>query len=526
MHAALELSLLAAGVGLAALSRRWGLPAPLVLVVAGLVASFLPGVSGVGLNPEFVLYGVLPPLLFHAALESSSVGLRTNIRPIALLSVGLVLFTTAAIALAVHLLLPGLGWPMAVVLGAIVSPPDAVAATAIGRTLGLPRRILTILSGESLLNDATALTVYRVAVSAAVGGTVSVLNGLGVFVLAVGVGVAVGLVLGILAQRLLCWLTDPVVEVAVFLIVPFAAYPLAEVVHGSGVLGVVTAGLVLGRAFPRMNYATRLEGTAVFDMLDFLLETAAFGLIGLQVRTVVAGLSAEPVSRVVAVAATVTLVMFVARIVWMFPATYLPRLASARIRSRDPYPPLAYPVVMSWAGMRGVVTLAAAFALPLTTASGAPLPGRDLVLFCSFVAVVASLLIQGLTLPALIRRLKPLDGESAGDALAEAQAAYRAGQAAVARLDELTGDAEADSDVVARLREHADRRANAAWERLGPRGEARRETPSEAHRRLRREMLAAERAVYLAERDAGRIDDEVLRTVQRELDLEEASMAR
>ena len=525
MHAALELSLLAVGIGLAALSRRWGLPAPLVLVVAGLVASYLPGVSGVVLDPDVVLYGVLPPLLFNAALQSSSVGLRANVRPIALLSVGLVLFTTAAVAVAVYLVVPTLGWPMAIVLGAIVSPPDAVAATAIGRTLRLPRRIVTILSGESLLNDATALTVYRVAVAAAVGGTVSVLGGLWIFVLAVGVGVAVGLALGYLVRRLLCWLTDPVVEVAAFLMVPFAAYPMAEVVHGSGVLAVVTAGLVLGKAFPRMNYATRLEGTAVFDVLDFLLETAAFGLIGLQVRTVISGLADVPASEVVLAAVTVTVVMFAARIGWMFPATYLPRRLSARLRARDPSPPIAYPIVMAWAGMRGVVTLAAAFALPLTTNAGDPLPGRDLVLFCSFVAVVASLLIQGLTLPALIRRLRLIGQESRTDALAEAQAAYRAERAAIARLDELT-DADAPAEVVQLLREHAQRRANAAWERLGPRGDDRRETPSEAHRRLRREMLGAEREVYLTERDAGRIDDEVLRTVQRELDLEEASMAR
>jgi CPA1 family monovalent cation:H+ antiporter len=526
MNAALDLTLLVVGIALAALSRRWGWSAPLVLVVAGLIASFLPGVGDVGLSPEFVLYGALPPLLFHTALESSSVGLRANTRPIALLSVGLVLFTTAAVAVAVYFVVPGLGWPMSIVLGAIVSPPDAVAATAIGRTLGLPRRILTILSGESLLNDATALTVYRVAVAAAVGGSVSVWSGIGVFGLAVVVGIAVGFVVGYLARRVLCWLTDSVVEVSVFLIVPFAAYPIAELAHGSGVLAVVTAGLTLGRAFPRMNYATRLEGTAVFGVIDFLLETTVFGLIGLQLRTVIAGLSGIPASEVVTAAITVTLVMFLARIVWMFPATYLPRKLSASLRARDPSPPIAYPVVMSWAGMRGVVTLAAAFALPLTTSSGAPLPGRDLVLFCSFVAVIASLLIQGLTLPALVRSLRLVGKDSEMDTLAEAQAAYRAEQAAVARLDELTDDSGSPTEVVERLREQAMRRSNAAWERLGPRGEGRRETPSEAYRRLRREMLQAERGIYLAERDAGHIDDEVLRAVQRELDLEEASMAR
>src|ERR1700712_2381501 len=272
LSGATVLMLVVAAIAIAAAARRWGLPAPLVLVVAGLAASFIPAIPTIELDPDLVLFGVLPPLLFNASLDSSYLGLRANIRPVALLSVGLVLFTTVVVgAVAYWVVGPQLGWALALVLGAVVSPPDAVAATAIARNLKLPRRILTILSGESLLNDATALTAYRIALIAALGGVVSVWHGMGLFALAVGVGVAVGLALGIVGAWLLCRLSDSLVEVAIFLILPFGAYALAEELHGSGVLAVVAAGILLGRKMPKMHYATRLQGASVPPPIDFVL---------------------------------------------------------------------------------------------------------------------------------------------------------------------------------------------------------------------------------------------------------------
>ncbi|SDO55153.1 sodium/proton antiporter, CPA1 family [Nakamurella panacisegetis] len=526
MSGATILMLVVGAIAIAAASRRWGWPTPLVLVVAGLALSFVPGIPNIELDPDIVLFGVLPPLLFNASLDTSYLNLRANFRPVALLSIGLVLFTTVTVGVVAYLVVGhDLGWALALVLGAVVSPPDAVATTAIARNLRLPRRILTILGGESLLNDATALTAYRVALGA-VGATVSVWHGVGLFALAVVVGVGIGLVLGIVGAWLLCRLSDPLVEVAIFLILPFGAYALAEELHGSGVLSVVAAGILLGRKMPKMHYATRLQGASVTATIDFVLETLVFGLIGLQLPSVIQNLTGRDPGTVTGLVVAVVLTVLVTRIVWMFPATYLPRKLSKKISAREKRPSLAQVTIISWAGMRGVVTLAAAYAIPVTV-NGEKLPGRDLVLLCSFAVVLATLLLQGLTLPWLIRRVHLPTGEDQSDALAEAQAAQQAAQAAVERLEEIAQAELPDSaSIVDDLRNSAESRANAAWERLGPQGEDRQETPSELYRRLRRDMLNQERTVYIGERDRGRIDDEVLRRVQRELDLEEAMLDR
>lgn len=528
MSGAMVLMLVVAAIAIAGAARRYGLPAPLVLVVAGLALSFVPAIPNIELDPDLVLFGVLPPLLFNASLDSSYLNLRANIRPVALLSVGLVLFTTVVVgAVAYWVMGPQLGWALAFVLGAVVSPPDAVAATAIARNLKLPRRTLTILGGESLLNDATALTAYRVALGVALGGAVSVWKGFGLFALAVGVGVAVGVLLGIIAAFFLHKLSDSLVEVAIFLLLPFGAYALAEQLQGSGVLAVVSAGILLGRKMPKLHYATRLQGASVTATIDFVLETLVFGLIGLQLPSIISSLHGRDSGRVALLVVAVTLAVLLARVVWMFPATYAPRIVSRRIRDREPAPSTAMVAVLAWAGMRGVVTLAAAYAIPLTMDDGRELSGRDLVLLCSFVVVLATLLLQGLTLPWLIRRVRVPFDQDQDDALAEAQAAQQASQAAVERLEEIAQAERPDSaHIVDDLRNSAESRANAAWERLGPQGDERQETPSELYRRLRRDMLEQERIVYIKERDSGRIDDEVLRRVQRELDLEEAMLDR
>lgn len=519
MNGVETLLVLAGSLVVTTVARKIGWSAPLLLVAVGLVVSFIPGVPAVQIDPELVLVLFLPPLLYSASLDSSYLGFRANVRPIAFLAVGLVLATMVGVGYIAYWLVPGLPLTSALVLGAVVAPPDAVAAVAIGRRLGLPRRIMILLSGESLVNDATALTLFKVAVAAALGVTTSLWNGIGVFLLAVVGGIVVGLVLGLVVHRIRMRIGDGVLESAVGMLVPFAAYQLAELAHGSGVLAVVTAGLYLGHNAPRAGYATRLQETAVWRAVDVLLESLVFALIGLTFRFVLGEAqrggyqAAELVWPVLAVLVATMLL----RVVWIFPATYLPR-GIRRVRDRDPLPSWRHVAVLAWTGMRGVVSLAAAAAVPDSV------PGRDLVLLLAFSITVGTLLIQGTTLPWLIRKLEVRGDERQSDALAEAQASYNAAIAATNRLDELVEDEAVSTPdhVVDRLRAMNERRGNAVWERLG-RQEM--ESPSAAFRRLRLEMLVAERQVYVAARDSGEIDDEVLRAVLTELDLEEARLS-
>jgi monovalent cation/hydrogen antiporter len=517
------LVLLALALLVSAFARRRGWSAPLLLVLVGLVVSFVPGVPTYELDPDLVLLVFLPPLLYAAAWESSYLNLRQNLQAVALLSVGLVLFTAFAVGYVMNALVPGLGLAAALALGAIVAPPDAVAATAIGREVGLPRRLITILAGESLVNDATALTAYRVAVGAATGAGFSLLVGLEEFGLAAIGGAAIGLAIAVVVERLVRWLRDPLVENGLSLLTPFTAYLAAEEIHASGVIAVVVAGLFLGHRAPRdLGYATRLQAEGVWRIVSFSLELIVFLLIGLQVRAVADSLSEWPWSQVVLYSVAIVVTVIVARFVWVFPATYLPRRLSQRRRELDPAPPWQWAVVVSWAGMRGVVSLAAAFALPTD------FPQRDLILFLTFVVVIATLVGQGFTLPMVIRRLGVTASESLQDNLAEADAQQRAARAAIERLDQIVEEeGDISEDIVQNLRDKAEIRTFGAWERLGGgRGHANSETPTATYRRLRRAMLEAERDVFVQLRDDRRIDDEVLRRVLFELDLEEAMLAR
>jgi Na+/H+ antiporter len=517
------LVLLALALLVSALARRRGWSSPLLLVVVGLIVSFVPGVPAYELDPDLVLLVFLPPLLYAAAWESSYLNLRQNLQAVAFLSVGLVLFTAFAVGYVMNALVPGLGLAAALALGAIVAPPDAVAATAIGREMRLPRRLITILAGESLINDATALTAYRVAVGAATGAGFSLLGGLEEFGLAALGGAAIGLVGAVIVERLVRWLRDPLVENGLSLLTPFACFLAAEEIHASGVIAVVVAGLFLGHRAPRdLGYATRLQAEGVWRIVSFGLESIVFLLIGLQVRAVAGSLSEWPWSQLALYSVAIVLTVIVVRFVWVFPATYLPRRLSRTRRERDPAPPWQWAVVVSWAGMRGVVSLAAAFALP------ADFPQRDLILFLTFVVVIATLVGQGFTLPTVIRRLGVTAAESMQDNLAEAEAQQRAARAALERLDQIVEEeGDIPDDVVQNLRGKTEIRTFGAWERLGGgRGHANSETPTAMYRRLRRAMLEAERDVFVQLRDDRRIDDEVLRRVQLELDLEEAMLAR
>ncbi len=526
---ALALLLLIVGsCAIAALARRRGVAAPILLVLAGLAASYIPGVPEFRLSPDLILFAVLPPLVYTTALESSYLNLRDNVRTLALLSVGLVLFTAVVVGGAARLDVPGLPVAAAITLGAILAPTDAVTTASIGRQLQLPRRLLTVITGESMLNDGTALTVYAVAVSAASAtvATPSPLSAVGSLVtISIG-GIAVGLVLGVGIHRLRMRMRDPLAESTLSLLTPFAAYLAADSLHVSGVLAVVVTGLYLGHHGGQAHFATRLQDMAVWRVTTFVLESVAFALIGLQLRPVLQDVGTQNPARLAAEAAVVLGAVIVARIVWVFPSIYLPRWLVPRIRVQDPAPGWQATFVLSWAGLRGVISLAAAAAL----SSG--VPQRNLLVFLTFTTVLGTLLVQGLTLPALIRGLGVRAGpdEHRADVVAQAMAQEAASEAGLRRLEEVAAEdpAGAPPEVVERLRRLAGYRQAGAWERL-PGSEAGADggpAPSAAFRRLRREMTTAERAEFIRLRDERQIDDEVLDEVLHHLDLEEAMLSR
>ncbi len=524
-------AVLVAGVLLSAVFRHYDVSAPLALVLAGLVADVIPGFPDIKLDPHLVLFVILPPLLWSAGLESSYVALRQNVRTIGLLAVGLPLATTFAVGVVAYKTVPELTVAGALTLGAIVAPPDAVSATAVCRRLGLPRRIVTLLGGESLLNDATALTVYRVVLAAAIGTAQGWGHPLATFALAAAGGLVVGGALGALIVYTRARLKDPLVESAIGLVAPFFIYLVAEQIHGSGVLAVVVAVLIVGARSTRAGYATRLQDEAVWKALQLVLESFAFLLIGLQLRDVIGDTVGMPASVVVMSSVAVLGAVIGARILWLYSFAFLSRLPSVRHRVRRPEPTPAELFVVAWAGMRGVVSLAAAFAVPLTTMSGAPFPGRANLVFLTFVVVIGTLLLQGLTLPWLIRALGVRGEQARTDVTAEAQAQERAARAATNRLDELLaarragGPCDAHERVADVLRGWHGRQRHGAGEG-SIRDEDVGDSAAAVFRRLRREMLDAERVAFIAERDSGRIDDDVLRSVLHGLDLEEATLDR
>ncbi|MFI9151916.1 Na+/H+ antiporter [Streptomyces sp. NPDC053367] len=522
------LLLVAGSAAVAGAARRTPVPAPLLLVAAGLALSYAPGVPDYHLDPHVVLPLVLPPLLYTAAVDSSYLDLRAQLRPVALLSVGYVLFATFAVGWAAYLLVPDLPLTAALVLGAVVAPPDAVAATAIARRVGLPSRITTILQGESLVNDATAITAYRVAVAAAVGEGASWAGGIGEFLLAAIGGIGIGLLLMVPIHWLRTHLKEALLQNTLSLLIPFVAYGVAEQVHASGVLAVVVVALYLGHRAWEVDFATRLQEEAVWKMVAFVLESSVFALIGLQLPVVLRGLGEYEGVDAAWYAVVLFLVVVVTRFVWVYPATFLPRMLSARIRKREDNPTWKGAFVISWAGMRGVVSLAIAFSIPVTMEGDAPFPGRNLILFLTFTTVIGTLVVQGLSLPALIHVLKLPGRDQQAETLAEANAQAQASRAAEQRLDELLSDERnaLPGPLADRLRTVLERRRNSVWERLGQPNPITGETTDDTYRRLSREMIGAEREVFVKLRDMRYIDDEMLRTLLRRLDLEEAAAYR
>ncbi|MER8119419.1 Na+/H+ antiporter [Streptomyces sp. NPDC094031] len=522
------LLLVAGSAAVAGIARRTPVPAPLLLVAVGLVVSYVPGVPDYTLEPEVVLPLVLPPLLYKEGTESSYLDLRAQMRPVGLLSVGYVLFATFVVGWAAYLLVPGLPLPAALVLGAVVAPTDAVAAAAIARRVGLPSRITTILQGESLLNDATAITAYKVAVAAAVGAGSTWAGGIEEFLRAAVGGVVVGLVLMVPIHWLRTRLTEALLQNTLSLLIPFVAYGVAEQVHASGVLAVVVVAVYLGHRAWEVDFATRLQEEAVWKMVAFVLESAVFALIGLQLPPILKGLAAYHGADAAWYAIAVFLVVVAARFVWTFPATFLPRVLSRRVREREENPTWRAPVVVSWAAMRGVVSLAIAFSIPETVRGGAPFPQRNLILFLTFTTVIGTLVVQGLTLAPLIRLMKFPGRDRQAETLAEANAQAQASLAAERRLEELLADERnaLPPPLADRLHDVLERRRNAVWERLGQANPVTGESVDDTYRRLSRAMISAEREVFVRLRDHRYIDDEMLRALLRHLDLEEAAAYR
>ena len=503
----LQLLLMAAGaVAVSAVARRKGWPAPLLLVAAGLLVS--PLVPGVPLDPNLVLYVFLPPLLYSAALDSSYLRLRDVKRAVALLSVGLVLFTAFGVGAVVHWLVPAISWPVAVAVGAVVAPPDAVAATAIGRRIGLPRQIVTILEGESLLNDATALAASSVGVA-----TLEV--GLDFLWASVG-GAALGFVVFVLVAKVRRLVTDPLMDTAISLVTPFAAYLLAEELHSSGVIAVVVTGLLLGHKAPVIQTAqSRIAERINWRTIAFLLENTVFLLIGLQARWILEGVAdseLEP-ALIALVCGAALLTTMVLRMVWVFGSRYL-LVRPVEGPDSGRLPSWRYSVVLGWAGMRGVVTLAAAFVIPEDTEY------REVLLLVAFTVVAGTLFIQGLSLPWVARTLRVPSPDPLDDALARASVLQQASKAGFEELDKT--HTEDPHGVLDLIRQRVEQRNFAAWERLST--TAGQESPSDLYARVRLAMIDAERARVLEIRSTGTVPSDVIRDVLTVLDVEESML--
>ncbi|MDZ4879150.1 MAG: Sodium, potassium, lithium and rubidium/H(+) antiporter [Chroococcidiopsis cubana SAG 39.79] len=528
MHHEIEiiLGLLLAVAALAVVAQRLAVPYPILLVIGGLVLGFIPGLPHVELNPELVFVLFLPPLLNSAAWYTSWRDFRFNLRPILLLAIGLVLATTFAVAAVAHLAIGGVTWATGFVLGAIVSPPDAVAATAITQRLNVPRRVVTVLEGESLINDATGLVAYRFAVAAVATGAFSLWEaGLRFFLMAIG-GVLIGLAMGWIVVKIHSLMDDSLVEITSSILMCFLTYILAERLGVSGVLAVVTLGLYHRRKSPEvLSPRTRIQTIAVWDLIVFLLNGLIFILIGLQLPTILEEISEYSLATLVWYGILVSVVAIAVRLLWVYPAAYIPRFLNPKLRERDPYPSWRLLLLISWAGMRGVVSLAAALALPLTINNGAPFPNRDLILFLTFCVILVTLVLQGLTLPLLIRWLKIEDEDNIERE--EMEGRLRAAEAALDRLDELlTKDCgQTEAELIQWLRTQYDQRIRSISACCVAIDMGSRERLT-AFRRLQHEMLSAERRTAIQLRNQGAINDEVLHRIERDLDLEETRLGK
>jgi CPA1 family monovalent cation:H+ antiporter len=516
-------ALLAVGLILLALSQYVRVPYPIMLVLGGAAVGFIPGIPEVHLNPDLVLVAVLPPLLYGGAFFTSLREFRDNIKAIGTLAIGLVLVTMLAVAAVAHAVIPGFGWPESFVLGAIVAPTDPTAASAIFERLGLPTRLVALIEGESLVNDGTALVAYRFGVAAVVTGTFSLLDASWHFVWIGLGGIAVGLIAGVLIRQLRRRVNNPPVELVISLLSGYLAYLPAQALHVSGVLAAVTVGIYLGWHTPELTTVqTRLQGQGVWEIVFLLLNGLLFGLVGLQLPTILDdALTGHTRAGLLGYATLVSGVVIGTRLLWVF-VTYVLTTVSRRLRMDDPAPSWEAKAVIGWSGMRGAVSLAAALAIPLTTHAGDAFPQRNLIIFLTYGVIFATLVLQGLTLAPLIRAVD-LDDGGIGEK-EEAKARIRAAEAAIQRLDELADEDWVLADTAERMRGLYTFRQERFRSRYDPDGDGEVENRSQAYQRLRHELLMAEREAVVELRQEGRIGDDVMRRVVRDLDLEEARL--
>lgn len=509
------------------IARKLEVPSPILLVVTGAVISVIPGAPHILLPPNLVLLVFLPPLIYYAAFGMSWQAFCRNLRPIVLLAVGCVIFTTITVAAAAHWLI-GLSWPVAFILGAIISPPDVVAPLAIARRLGLPSRIREVLEGEGLVNDATALVLFKFALVAALTGLFSIVEATITFAAIVAGETVYGLLIGWLTLRLRYYARDPLIEVTLSLLTPFIAFWLPHAVGGSGVLATVVAGLYVGfKGVELIRSNTRLQALFFWEFVTYLIEGSIFLLTGLQTRVVMEGLGSMPWGRLLLYAAAISGVVIVVRFLWVFPGIYLPRWLFPKIRQRYPPPPWQHAFFIAFTGIRGVVSLAAALSIPLFIAGDQPFPHRDLVLFLTFSVIVVTLVLQGPTLPWLVARLGLVD--SGAEELhqreqGEVQARTEAAQAALDKLEQLITMGGLGEDLVRRLRELQLERVDRLLRRRDRDGEG---------ALLAAKLDELELALIQAERDTinrllreGKITDETRRRIERELDLREEAIRR
>ena len=519
MHLELQDGVVALGLLLAVATMLAAAPAlripyPILLVIGGLAIGLVPGMPEFELDPELVFFGVLPPLLYGAAFFTSLRDLRASSRPIGLLAIGLVLVTTAGVAVVAHALIDGLSWGAAFVLGAIVSPTDPLAATSIARRLGVPRKLVTIVEGESLVNDGTGLVLYRVAVAAVVTGSFSAYYTGGLFLVSAGGGIAVGLVVGWLVRQVRRRLDNPPAEITISLLTGYVAFIPAELMGVSAVLAAVAAGVYLGWYTPELTSAqVRLQGLAVWEIVQYLLNALLFVLIGLQLPVVIDALEDFSTTTLLGYAVAVSLTVIAVRFTWVFAVLHAPKWIARRMSN------WRGAVFLSWAGMRGAVSLAAALALPLETDAGAAFPARELILFLTFSVILATLVGQGLTLPFVIRVLG-LEDDGIDDH-EDAKARIHAAEAALARLEELVSEDWVRDDTAERMRGSYRFRTSRFRARLDDGDDGAIEGRSQDYQRLRRELLDAERHALIDLRRSGAISNDVWLRVGRDLDLED-----
>ncbi len=517
------LLMMAVLAAVAVAAKRLHVAPSILLVVAGLGMALVPGLPKIQLAPELVLLVILPPLIYSAGVAMSWREFRFNLRPIALLAFGCVVFTTCAIAAAAHYILK-FDWAAGFVLGAIIAPPDVVAPLAIARRLGLPRRLMVVLEGEGLANDATALILYRFAVVAVSLGTFSLPKAAGTFTAIVIGEIIYGIAVGWLSLRLRKWAKEPRVEITLSLMTPYLAYWVPEHFGGSGVLATVACGLYVSWVGPRLiPSGTRLQGIFFWDLIVYLIEGMVFLLTGLQARTLLEQVQAFSINELLYATALTTVIAIVARFIWVFPATYLPRWLIPSLAKRDPSPPWQGPFLLGFTGIRGVVSLAAALAIPYTIANGQPFPHRDLILFITFGVIVVTIVVQGLMLPFVVRSLglTTLGKEEHKHEIRDELEARKAALKEVKkRLEKAIADHELPDEVASHLRTRNEGRFQVLPQNLTEGLDQMRRTAA-----LKLELIAAERDfIYELLRD-GKITDEARRRIEYELDLEEASVA-